>query len=76
MKIKKLSLGLMVLAFVALTSVGFAAWVITGDAEASDNGQIQVEQAIDARIQMTAEIKNDEVIIFGTGEAGTLDPLG
>ena len=74
MKIKKLSLGLMVLAFVALTSVGFAAWVITGDAEASDNGQIQVEQAIDARIQMTAEIKNDEVIIFGTGEAGTLDP--
>lgn len=73
MKIKKLSLGLMVLAFVALTSVGFAAWVITGDAEASDNGQIQVEQAIDARIQMTAEIKNDEVIIFGTGEAGTAD---
>ena len=80
MKIKKLSLGLMVLAFVALTSVGFAAWVITGDAEESTTGQIQVEQAIDARIQMTVAIKddaekdNDNVIIFGTGEAGTLDP--
>lgn len=56
MKIKKISMLLSVLAFVLLTSVGFAAWVITGDATGNAEGNITTETVVDNRIEMTVEI--------------------
>lgn len=56
MKIKKISMLLSVLAFVLLTSVGFAAWVITGDATGNAEGNITTETVVDNRIKMTVEL--------------------
>lgn len=65
MKIKKISMLLSVLAFVLLTSVGFAAWVITGDAKADKTGNITTEAVYDNRIKMTIEL------VEATSGAGT-----
>lgn len=65
MKIKKISMLLSVLAFVLLTSVGFAAWVITGDEKADATGNITTEAVYDNRIQMKIEL------VEATSGAGT-----
>lgn len=72
MKRKSLTLLVCLLACLALGSVGFAAWVITNDANAQDTGTIRVDVVKDARLSITAEITEGERIIFGAKEK---DPL-
>ena len=72
MKRKSLTLLVCLLACLALGSVGFAAWVITNDANATDSGTIRVDVVKDARLSITAEITEGERIIFGAKEK---DPL-
>ena len=68
MKRKSLTLLVCLLACLALGSVGFAAWVITNDANAQDTGTIRVDVVKDARLSITAEITEGEQIIFGAKE--------
>lgn len=68
MKRKSLTLLVCLLACLALGSVGFAAWVITNDANAQDTGTIRVDVVKDARLSITAEITQGEQIIFGAKE--------
>lgn len=72
MKRKSLTLLVCLLACLALGSVGFAAWVITNDANAQDTGTIRVDVVKDARLSISAEITEGEQIIFGAKEK---DPL-
>ncbi len=66
MKRRSLTLLVCLLACLALGSVGFAAWVITNDANASDSGTIRVDVVKDARLSISAEIVEGEPIIFGS----------
>lgn len=66
MKRRSLTLLVCLLACLALGSVGFAAWVITNDANASDTGTIRVDVVKDARLSISAEIVEGEPIIFGS----------
>lgn len=68
MKRKSLTLLVCLLACLALGSVGFAAWVITNDANAQDTGTIRVDVVKDARLSISAEITQGEQIIFGAKE--------
>ena len=68
MKRKSLTLLVCLLACLALGSVGFAAWVITNDANAQDTGTIRVDVVKDARLSISAEITEGERIIFGAKE--------
>jgi hypothetical protein len=68
MKRKSLTLLVCLLACLALGSVGFAAWVITNDANAEDSGTIRVDVVKDARLSISAEIVEGEPIIFGSKE--------
>ena len=66
MKRKSLTLLVCLLACLALGSVGFAAWVITSNDSATQNGTIRVDVVKDARLDITAEIADDDkTIIFG-----------
>lgn len=66
---KKKSLATLLSGFltVALTGVGFAAWVISGDDSADASGTIKVETVEDRRIKIVKDTsKTDEtVVIFG-----------
>ena len=66
MRRKNLTVFICLLATLALASIGFAAWVITNDANAGDTGSITVDIVKDARIDMSAEILNDDAIVFGS----------
>lgn len=68
MKRRSLTLLVCLLACLALGSVGFAAWVITNDANAQDTGTIRVDVVKDARLSISAEITEGEQIIFGAKE--------
>lgn len=65
MKKRKLTLLISIFAVLAMISVGFAAWVITNNAEASDEGNVRVDVVEDKRLGITAAIKDDEEVIFG-----------
>lgn len=68
MKRRSLTLLVCLLACLALGSVGFAAWVITNDANAQDTGTIRVDVVKDARLSISAQITEGERIIFGAKE--------
>lgn len=64
-KKRKLTLLITILSILSLVSVGFAAWVITNDANKTAEGNIRVDVVEDKRLGMTANIKDNESIIFG-----------
>ena len=68
MKKRKLTLLISIFAVLAMISVGFAAWVITNNAEAEDQGNVRVDVVDDKRLGITAEIKNDADVVFGAKE--------
>ena len=68
MKKKTLSILLSGLLAVSLTGVGFAAWIITGDAEdQTGNGTVAVETIDDRRVSLAADTSktNDTNVVFG-----------
>ena len=65
MKRRTLTLTLCLLAFVALFSVGFAAWVVTSPInDVEPSGSITVSTVSDERVTLSAQITNAE-IVFG-----------
>lgn len=64
-KKRKLTVLITILCILATVSIGFAAWVITNDANKSTEGNIQVDVVDDKRLGMEASIKDNESIIFG-----------
>ena len=68
MKKKTLSVLLSSLLAVSLTGVGFAAWIITGDAtDQTGNGTVSVETIDDRRVSLAKDDSktNDTTVVFG-----------
>ena len=69
---KKRIIGLITLFMcVALVGVGFAAWVITGDATHEQSGNVQVEKVTDERLKIKAVTLSNSNIVFGKNSTST-----
>lgn len=68
MKRKSLTMILCLLTCLSLVGVGFAAWVITGPAEAEATGNIVVDSVTDNRYTLSVSADNEDIIL--TGSAG------
>lgn len=65
MKKKIITLGSILFMCLAFVTVGFAAWVISGNAKGDANGSVQADTVVDKSYSMTALTSNDNKIIFG-----------
>ena len=68
---KGLVLGIVALSAVAITSVGFAAWIITAGAQSTAEGQIIVDSVTDQRLKVTGSSASN-ITFGGAANASTL----
>lgn len=74
MKKKSLSLLLSGLLAVSLTGVGFASWYISQSVSEEKSGNIQVEEFVDASLEITNVSLTEESFKFGADRTGIDDP--